>query len=149
VLSQLDAYVSADKKAEHWNALLVGLSVVSLVKAYADDLEMNYLDSFKALSLAMKKYRTFKAESGLVSSFKAAIKAIGIHYNGTEYSALWRGERQSIEELRKAKRLDPIRKSGKERHSLYRSIDEEDDEDLLGTTRRESVLDYLDDQDEE
>ena len=53
------------------------------------------------------------------------------------------------DELRKAKRLDPIRKSGKERHSLYRSIDEEDDEDLLGTTRRESVLDYLDDQDEE
>ena len=43
------------------------------------------------------------------------------------------------DELRKAKRLDPIRKSGKERHSLYRSIDEEDDEDLLGTTRRESV----------
>ncbi len=48
------------------------------------------------------------------------------------------------DELRKAKRLDPIRKSGKERHSLYRSIDEEDDEELLGTTRRESVLDYLD-----
>ena len=53
------------------------------------------------------------------------------------------------EELRKAKRLDPIRKSGKERHSLYRSIDEEDDEDLLGTTRRESVLDYLDEGDDE
>ena len=53
------------------------------------------------------------------------------------------------DELRKAKRLDPIRKSGKERHSLYRSIDEEVDENLLGTTRRESVLDYLDDQDEE
>ena len=53
------------------------------------------------------------------------------------------------DELRKAKRLEPMRKSGKERHSLYRSIDEEDDEDLLGTTRRESVLDYLDDQDEE
>ena len=53
------------------------------------------------------------------------------------------------DELRKAKRLEPMRKSGKERHSLYRSIDEEDDENLLGTTRRESVLDYLDDQDEE
>ena len=52
------------------------------------------------------------------------------------------------DELRKAKRLDPIRKSGKERHSLYRSIDEEDDEDLLGTTRRESVLDYLDEGEE-
>lgn len=53
------------------------------------------------------------------------------------------------DELRKAKRLDPIRKSGKERHSLYRSIDEEDDEDLLGTTRRDSVLDYLDEGDDE
>ena len=53
------------------------------------------------------------------------------------------------DELRKAKRLDPIRKSGKERHSLYRSIDEEDDETLLGTTRRESVLDYLDEGDDE
>ena len=53
------------------------------------------------------------------------------------------------DELRKAKRIDPIRKSGKERHSLYRSIDEEDDENLLGTTRRESVLDYLDEGDDE
>ena len=53
------------------------------------------------------------------------------------------------DELRKAKRLDPIRKSGKERHSLYRSIDEEDYENLLGTTRRESVLDYLDEGDDE
>ena len=53
------------------------------------------------------------------------------------------------DELRKAKCLDPIRKSGKERPSLYRSIDEEDDEDLLGTTRRESVLDYLDEGDDE
>lgn len=53
------------------------------------------------------------------------------------------------DELRKAKRLDPIRKSGKERHSLYRSIDEEDDENLLGTRRRESVLDYLDEGDDE
>ena len=33
------------------------------------------------------------------------------------------------DELRKAKRLDPIRKSGKERHPLYRSIDEGDDEE--------------------
>ena len=51
------------------------------------------------------------------------------------------------DELRKAKRLEPMRKSGKERHSLYRSIDEEEEEEL--TPRRESVLDYLDDQDEE
>lgn len=48
------------------------------------------------------------------------------------------------DELRKAKRLEPIRKSGKERHSLYRSIDEEDQEEFI--PRRESVLDYLDDE---
>ena len=36
---------------------------------------------------------------------------------------------------------------GKERHSLYSSIeDEEEDEELM--PRRESVLDYLDDEDE-
>ena len=51
------------------------------------------------------------------------------------------------DELRKAKRLEPMRKSGKERQSLYRSIDEEEEEELM--PRRESVLDYLDDQDEE
>ena len=51
------------------------------------------------------------------------------------------------DELRKAKRLEPIRKSGKERHALYSSIDEEEEEELM--PRRESVLDYLDDQDEE
>ena len=51
------------------------------------------------------------------------------------------------DELRKAKRLEPMRKSGKERHSLYRSIDEEEEEELM--PRRESVLDYLDDQDSE
>lgn len=51
------------------------------------------------------------------------------------------------DELRKAKRLEPMRKSGKERHSLYRSIDEEEEEELM--PRGESVLDYLDDQDEE
>ena len=54
---------------------------------------------------------------------------------------------QETDELRKAKRLEPMRKSGKERHSLYRSIDEEEEEELM--PRRESVLDYLDDQDEE
>ena len=51
------------------------------------------------------------------------------------------------DELRKAKRLEPMRKSGKERHSFDRSIDEEEEEELM--PRRESVLDYLDDQDEE
>lgn len=52
---------------------------------------------------------------------------------------------------RKATKLDPIRKSGKERHSLYKSLgdEEEDDAELLALRKRESVLDYLDDGEEE
>mgnify|MGYP003243647512 CR=1 FL=1 len=48
------------------------------------------------------------------------------------------------DELRKAK---PIRKSGKERHALYSSFDEEDEEEIL-PLKRESVLDYLDEEEE-
>ena len=52
------------------------------------------------------------------------------------------------DELRKAKRLEPIRKSGKERHSLYTALDEEEDEDYTPFDKRESVLDYLDEEEE-
>lgn len=51
------------------------------------------------------------------------------------------------DELRKAKRLEPIRKSGKERHALYSSFDVEDEEEIL-PLKRESVLDYLDEEEE-
>ena len=51
------------------------------------------------------------------------------------------------DELRKAKRLEPMRKSGKERHSLYRSIDEEEEEELM--PRREAEIDYRDELAEE
>ena len=51
------------------------------------------------------------------------------------------------DELRKATRLEPIRKSGKERHALYSSFDEEDEEEIL-PLKRESVLDYLDEEEE-
>ena len=52
------------------------------------------------------------------------------------------------DELRKAKRLEPIRKSGKERHSLYSTLDEDDDEEEILPRKRESVLDYLDEEEE-
>lgn len=50
------------------------------------------------------------------------------------------------DELRKAKRLEPIRKSGKERHTLYNRFDDGDDDEPLTFPKRESVLDYLDDE---
>lgn len=53
------------------------------------------------------------------------------------------------DELRKAKRLEPMRKSGKERHTLYSQFDEDDEEDYHSYKKRESAFDYLDDEEEE
>lgn len=50
------------------------------------------------------------------------------------------------DELRKAKRLEPIRKSGKERHSLYNNLEEDEEDEPLFTAKRESALDYLDEE---
>ncbi|HJA97764.1 MAG TPA: hypothetical protein H9920_08625 [Candidatus Alistipes faecavium] len=50
------------------------------------------------------------------------------------------------DELRKAKRLEPIRKSGKERHTLYSRYEEEDEEEEYVPAKRESAYDYLDDE---
>ncbi len=52
---------------------------------------------------------------------------------------------RETDELRKAKRLEPMHKSGKERHALYSCIDDEDDEEYR-PARRESALDYFDDE---
>ena len=53
------------------------------------------------------------------------------------------------DELRKAKRLEPMRKSGKERHSLYTQFDEEEEDAAFGyKAEQESVLDYYDDGEE-
>lgn len=51
------------------------------------------------------------------------------------------------DELRKAKRLEPIRKSGKERHSLFSNIDQDDSQEFTAP-RQESILDYLDQEEE-
>ncbi|MDE7123652.1 MAG: hypothetical protein K2N93_05000 [Alistipes sp.] len=55
------------------------------------------------------------------------------------------GERSDA--LRKATRLDPIRKSGKERHALYGLLREEEEEEPI-RPRRESAFDYFDDEEE-
>ncbi|MDE7006027.1 hypothetical protein [uncultured Alistipes sp.] len=51
---------------------------------------------------------------------------------------------RDTDELRKAKRLEPLHKSGKERHALYSSMDDEDDD--LPRPKRESALDYFDEE---
>lgn len=50
--------------------------------------------------------------------------------------------------IRKPAKLEPARKNGKERHSIYSEIDSEDEAgEELGyrNFKRESVLDYFDD----
>lgn len=54
-------------------------------------------------------------------------------------------DRESEDTTKKAVKLPPIKKSGKERHELYGSLDDEDDDTSLGYRRRESALDYFDD----
>lgn len=52
--------------------------------------------------------------------------------------------------IRKPAKLEPARKNGKERHSIYSEIDGGDEADEeLDYRKRESVLDYFDDGDEE
>ncbi|MEG1672902.1 MAG: hypothetical protein RRZ83_06325 [Alistipes sp.] len=53
-------------------------------------------------------------------------------------------DQDHADELRKAKRLAPVHKSGKERHALYSQVN--DDEDNEPIIRRESTLDYFDDE---
>lgn len=49
------------------------------------------------------------------------------------------------EDMRRGTRLTPVKKSGKERYSLYA----EEDDELLSLPKRESVFDYFDDADED
>ncbi len=57
---------------------------------------------------------------------------------------------QDADELRKAKRLQPMHKSGKERHQLYHNIDEDEDEEYLKPKKKGmSAYDYIDNGDDE
>ena len=51
--------------------------------------------------------------------------------------------------LKRAAKLEPIKKSGKEKRAIYSRLDEDDDDELLSFKKRESVLDYFDDGEEE
>ena len=53
--------------------------------------------------------------------------------------------------MRRASKLEPIKKSGKEKHSLYSRLDDEDedeDAELRSLRKRESAYDYYDDGEE-
>lgn len=51
--------------------------------------------------------------------------------------------------LKRAAKLDPIKKSGKEKRTIYSQLEEDDDADLRSLHKRESVLDYFDDGEED
>ncbi len=51
--------------------------------------------------------------------------------------------------MKRAAKLDPIKKSGKERHALYSRLDDDEDFELQSLRKRESAFDYFDDGEEE
>ena len=51
--------------------------------------------------------------------------------------------------LKKPAKLEPIKKSGKEKRTIYSALQDDDDDELLTLHKRESILDYFDDVDEE
>ena len=59
------------------------------------------------------------------------------------------GDFGAEDSLKRAAKLDPIKKSGKERHVLYSQIDEEEDMELIRVRKKDSILDYFDDGEEE
>ncbi len=63
----------------------------------------------------------------------------------------FRGNREVLDSgdtIRKAVKLAPLKKSGKERHTLYGDLDEEEDLNMMSYKKRESALDYFDDGEE-
>lgn len=59
-------------------------------------------------------------------------------------------ETKSEDLLKRAAKLEPLKKSGKEKRTIYSRLDEEDeDAELLALRKQDSILDYFDDGDEE
>lgn len=59
-------------------------------------------------------------------------------------------QHQDSDDLKKGTKLPPIKKSGKDRHNLYSELnDDEDDELSYDSKKRESILDYYDDEEED
>lgn len=62
----------------------------------------------------------------------------------------FRGQDSANDYIRKAAKLEPIKKSGKEKHQLYKVDDDVDEDDeFLSKPKRESVFDYIDDEEED
>ncbi len=53
------------------------------------------------------------------------------------------------ETTKRGTKLTPNKKSGKERHHLYQSLEQDDDVDDFLVENRESILDYIDDGDDD
>lgn len=51
--------------------------------------------------------------------------------------------------LKKATKLEPVKKSGKEKRSFINSLDEDEEDIELLLQKKESILDYFDDGEEE
>ena len=59
-------------------------------------------------------------------------------------------ETKSEDLLKRAAKLEPLKKSGKEKRTIYSRLEDEDeDAELLALRKQDSILDYFDDGDED
>ena len=77
------------------------------------------------------------------------IETIFRHRSVRSYKSDPVDERLLEDLLRRAAKLSPIKKSGKDKRTIYSQMDDDEaDAELLALRKQESVLDYFDDEQE-
>jgi len=66
--------------------------------------------------------------------------------SGKDFRGYRVGAPSPEDSFRKAQRLEPIKKNGKERYAIFEELEEDQNLEMDGYRRRESALDYYDDE---
>lgn len=90
--SELQYNLARFKTSKDFGAIVTGLAAKEVQSAHADDADENLVEAYPLLADAMKRFYKAKISSSALADHKGAVKFIGIHYNGTEFSSYWRGE---------------------------------------------------------
>ena len=115
--------LNGESKAADWFGVVAGLAAKNVQVEHADDEEAeNLVEAYPELAKAMKQHYKVKLPASTDGDIRAAVKFIGIHYNGkTGFSGYWKGEREA-----KAVKLDTDAKLARTQYitgSLYFEAD--------------------------
>ncbi|SET44371.1 Helicase conserved C-terminal domain-containing protein [Nitrosomonas marina] len=97
-MAELGRLADVGDRGKYWNAGIVGLSVAQVLEErLGDEVGVNYLDEYPALSDAMQVTSSVAKSrpSQLGGKIKDGLNLIGTHYKKkTGFSAIWRGDVQ-------------------------------------------------------